>query len=52
MPPNSRTEILPDGTVPEEERANLQGTASDVHDVNIEETFSADLGPGLTITSD
>lgn len=48
---NSRTEILPEGTVPEEERANLQGTASDVHDVNIEETFSADLGPGLTITS-
>ena len=49
--PNSRTEILPEGTVPEEERANLQGTASDVHDVNIEETFSADLEPGLTITS-
>lgn len=55
--PNSRTEILPEGTVPEEERADLQGTASDVHDindvhdVNIEETFSADLEPGLTITS-
>ena len=55
--PNSRTEILPEGTVPEEERANLQGIASDVHDindvhdVNIEETFSADLEPGLTITS-
>lgn len=49
--PNSRTEILSEGTVPEEERANLQGTASDVHDVNIEETFSADLEPGLTITS-
>lgn len=55
--PNSRTEILPEGTVPEEERAGLQGTASDVHDindvhdVNIEETFSADLEPGLTITS-
>lgn len=55
--PNSRTEILLEGTVPEEERANLQGTASDVHDindvhdVNIEETFSADLEPGLTITS-
>lgn len=49
--PNSRTEILSDGTVPEEERANLQGTASDVHDINIEETFSADLEPGLTITS-
>ena len=55
--PNSRTEILPEGTVPEEERANLQGTASDVHDindvhdVNIEETFSVDLEPGLTITS-
>ncbi|MEI3196786.1 MAG: hypothetical protein V8S54_12975 [Lachnospiraceae bacterium] len=49
--PNSRTEILPEGTVPEEERANLQGTASDVHDINIEETFSADLEPGLTITS-
>lgn len=37
--------------MPEEERANLQGTASDVHDINIEETFSADLEPGLTITS-
>lgn len=43
--------------MPEEERADLQGTASDVHDindvhdVNIEETFSADLEPGLTITS-
>ena len=49
--PNSRTEILSEGTVPEEERANLQGTASDVHDINIEETFSADLEPGLTITS-
>ena len=55
--PNSRTEILPEGTVPEEERSDLQGTASDVHDindvhdVNIEETFSADLEPGLTITS-
>lgn len=49
--PNSRTEILPEGTVPEEERANLQGSASDVHDVNIEETFPADLEPGLTITS-
>ena len=49
--PNSRAEILPEGTVPEEERSNLQGTASDVHDVNIEETFSADLEPGLTITS-
>lgn len=49
--PNSRTEILLEGTVPEEERANLQGSASDVHDVNIEETFSADLEPGLTITS-
>lgn len=49
--PNSRTEILPEGTVPEEERSDLQGSASDVHDVNIEETFSADLGPGLTITS-
>ena len=49
--PNSRTEILPEGTVPEEERADLQGTASDVHDINIEETFSADLEPGLTITS-
>lgn len=49
--PNSRTEILPEGTVPEEERANLQGTASDVHDINIEETFSANLEPGLTITS-
>ena len=49
--PNSRTEILPEGTVPEEERSNLQGTASDVHDVNIEETFSADLEQGLTITS-
>lgn len=49
--PNSRTEILPEGTVPEEERADLQGSASDVHDVNIEETFSADLEPGLTITS-
>ena len=48
--PNSRTEILLEGTVPEEERANLQGTASDVHDVNIEETFSTDLEPGLTIT--
>lgn len=49
--PNSRTEILPEGTVPEEERSDLQGSASDVHDVNIEETFSADLEPGLTITS-
>ena len=49
--PNSRAEILPEGTVPEEERSNLQGTASDVHDVNIEETFSADLEQGLTITS-
>lgn len=49
--PNSRTEILLDGTVPEEERSDLQGSASDVHDVNIEETFSADLEPGLTITS-
>ena len=49
--PNSRTEILPEGTVPEEERSDLQGSAPDVHDVNIEETFSADLGPGLTITS-
>ena len=49
--PNSRTEILPEGPVPEEERSDLQGSASDVHDVNIEETFSADLGPGLTITS-
>lgn len=49
--PNSRAEILSEGTVPEEERANLQGTASDVHDINIEETFSADLEPGLTITS-
>ena len=29
----------------------MQGTASDVHDINIEETFSADLEPGLTITS-
>ena len=54
--PNSRTEILPEGTVPEEERSDLQGSASDVHDindvhdVNIEETFSADLEPGLTIT--
>ena len=49
--PNSRTEILLEGTVPEEERSDLQGSASDVHDVNIEETFSADLEPGLTITS-
>ena len=49
--PNSRTEILPEGTVPEEERSDLQGSAPDVHDVNIEETFSADLEPGLTITS-
>lgn len=49
--PNSRTEILPEGTVPEEERSDLQGSASDVHDINIEETFSADLEPGLTITS-
>lgn len=49
--PNSRTEILPEGTVPEEERSDLQGNAPDVHDVNIEETFSADLEPGLTITS-
>ena len=49
--PNSRAEILPEGTVPEEERSDLQGSASDVHDVNIEETFSADLEPGLTITS-
>ncbi len=49
--PNSRTEILPEGTVPEEERSDLQGSASDVHDMNIEETFSADLEPGLTITS-
>ena len=49
--PNSRAEILPGGTVPEEERSNLQGSAPDVHDVNIEETFSADLEPGLTITS-
>ena len=49
--PNSRTEILPEGTVPEEERSDLQGSASDVHDVNIEETFSTDLEPGLTITS-
>ena len=49
--PNSRTEILPEGTVPEEERSDLQGSASDVHDVNIEETFSADLEQGLTITS-
>ena len=48
---NSRTEILPEGTVPEEERSDLQGSAPDVHDVNIEETFSADLEPGLTITS-
>lgn len=48
---NSRTEILLEGTVPEEERSDLQGSASDVHDVNIEETFSADLEPGLTITS-
>ena len=37
--------------MPEEERSDLQGSASDVHDVNIEETFSADLEPGLTITS-
>ena len=29
--PNSRTEILPEGTVPEEERSDLQGSASDVH---------------------
>ncbi|MEE0283811.1 MAG: hypothetical protein U0H60_06395 [Lachnospiraceae bacterium] len=55
--PNSWAEILLEGTVPEEERADLQGSASDVHDindvhdVNIEETFSADLEPGLTITS-
>ena len=49
--PNSRTEILSEGTVPEEERSDLQGSAPDVHDVNIEETFSADLEPGLTITS-
>lgn len=49
--PNSRTEILLEGTVSEEERSDLQGSASDVHDVNIEETFSADLEPGLTITS-
>ena len=49
--PNSRTEILPEGTVPEEERSDLQGSAPDVHDVNIEETFSVDLEPGLTITS-
>lgn len=49
--PNSRTEILLEGTVPEEERSDLQGSASDVHDVNREETFSADLEPGLTITS-
>ena len=49
--PNSRTEILLEGTVPEEERSDLQGSASDVHDVNIEETFSADFEPGLTITS-
>lgn len=55
--PNSWAEILLEGTVPEEERSDLQGSASDVHDindvhdVNIEETFSADLEPGLTITS-
>ena len=49
--PNSRTEILLEGTVSEEERSDLQGSASDAHDVNIEETFSADLEPGLTITS-
>lgn len=49
--PNSQTEILLEGTVPEEERSDLQGSASDVHDVNREETFSADLEPGLTITS-
>ena len=49
--PNSRTEILPEGTVPEEERSDLQESAPDVQDINIEETFSADLEPGLTITS-